>query len=152
MRKSEVSSIVFAILLVSFLLPFVQISCGNQELKTVTGIQMVTGFKIERPIIEKNKPRTKTIKGEPLTRLAFLLGVIGLVLSFLKGKFIPKIMALIGFIGAGTMLFLKTKIDQKIAETGAGLLAVDYKIGFWLVLFLFAVIFLVNLFLPEKKK
>lgn len=152
MRKSEISSIVFAILLVSFLLPFIQLSCGNQKLKTVTGIQMITGFDIERPLVEKNKPKTKHIKGEPLTRLAFLLGIIGLVLSFIKGKFIPKIMTLIGFIGAGTMLFLKTKIDQKIAEAGVGFLAVDYKIGFWLVLFLFAAIFLINLFLPEKQK
>ncbi len=152
MRKSEISSIVFAILLISFLLPFLQLSCGNQELKTVSGIQMITGFKMEQPFAEKDKPRIKKIKGDPFTRLAFLLGIIGLVLSFLKGRFISKITALIGFLGAGTMLFLKTKIDQKIAETGAGLLAVNYKIGFWLVLVLFMVIFLINLLLPEKQE
>lgn len=152
MKKTGINSILFAVLVISFLLPFIEISCGNQSLKTVTGFQLVTGFKIERPVVEKNKPAEKKIKGEPLTRIAFGLAILGFILSFLKNRLVPKILAIMGLAGAGLMLFLKTKIDQKIAETGVGLLAVNYKFGFWLVAVLFTVVFLANLLIPEKQK
>ncbi|MCD6454446.1 MAG: hypothetical protein J7L62_04010, partial [Candidatus Aminicenantes bacterium] len=82
----------------------------------------------------------------------FGLAILGFILSFLKNRLVPKILAIMGLAGAGLMLFLKTKIDQKIAETGVGLLAVNYKFGFWLVVVLFAVVFLANLLIPEKQK
>ncbi len=151
MKKGELTTILFAVLLISFLLPFVEVSCGTQRLKTITGIQMVTGFKIENPAINAKKPQTKKVKGEPLTRIAFALAILGFVLSFLKGILISKILSITGLAGTVVMLFLKTKIDQKVAETGVGLLAIDYKIGFWLILLLFVVIFIVNL-IPEKGK
>jgi len=151
MRKGELTTVLFAVLLISFLLPFVEISCGTQRLKTITGVQMITGFKIENPAINAKKPQTKKVKGEPLTRVTFALAILGFVLSFLKGFLIPKILSITGLAGTVVMFFLKTKIDQKVAETGAGLLAIDYRIGFWVILVLFVVIFIVNL-IPERGK
>ena len=65
-----------------FFLPFVDISCSGHKIATLSGIQLIKGTTIKIAGEEKSEK----IKPEPLIIYAFICGIFGLGLSYLKSK------------------------------------------------------------------
>ncbi|MBL7209075.1 MAG: zinc-ribbon domain-containing protein [Dehalococcoidia bacterium] len=131
------SPAIFAIALICFFLPFITVSCGGQKVATLTGVQLVTGTAIEQPDLFGEGQQAETLDGEPLAILAFLSAVAGLGLSFIKGRKIVIAPAISGVAGSILLLLLKSKIDNEILSEGAGMIQVEYGIGFWLTILVF---------------
>jgi hypothetical protein len=74
--------------------------------------------------------------------------------SFLKDEKTALAPAIIGGAGAVCLFSLKLKFDSDIQRQAAGILQVDYDVGFWLVLLMYlaAVALNVSIFLQSRNK
>ena len=143
------SPVIFAVALICFLLPLVNISCEGRRIAKLTGVDLVAGteIKIEEKDVFKVEPQIFAI-------LALLSIVVALATSFIKegkSKIIPAIMALVGF---GSLIAQMVRISQKLKEIGEEeklLLEADYCFAFWLLLFLLLVGFGINVYLYLKR-
>jgi hypothetical protein len=142
----------FALALLCFFLPFVSVSCQQQKIISFTGIQLVTGTAIEQP--QMLGPRkVDRVNPEPFAVLAFLAGLAGLGVSFLKDQKTALAPAIFGGVGAVCLLLLKLKFDGDIQRQAAGILQVEYDVGFWLVLLIYlaAGVLNISIFLQSRK-
>jgi lipopolysaccharide export LptBFGC system permease protein LptF len=119
------SPAVFAIILICFLFPWVNLTCQSQNVATFSGLQLVTGTTVQQ--------QNQTVKSEPLAVAVLVLTILGLALSFLKDKKSSIIPGIIGVAAFILLLLLKSKIDTDASNQN---IQVQYAIGFWLVLVL----------------
>ena len=119
------SPVVFGIVLICFMLPWVNLSCEGHNAAPFSGIQLVTGTTVER--------QNQKVKSEPLAVAILVLVVLGFALSFLKDKKSSIIPGIIGAAAFILLLMLKSKIDT---DANNHSIQVQYAIGFWLVLVL----------------
>ena len=149
------STVAFAIGILLFFLPFIDIKCGGMSLAKASGFELATGFKIKNaggnslmdewktPATESGLPKTteKTSKKDPnIFAMASLgLGVLGLLLSFANAKTGGGGGIVAGILSAGTLIYMMidlkqtfnkemvNKIPDKVGE-GADTLELD-KLG-----------------------
>jgi len=133
------STVAFAIAILLFFLPFVDIKCNNMSLQQVSGVQLATGFQMKNkssdsPLFNDfktneadqqiTKSTTGTDKKDPnlFAMVALGLGVLGLFLSFTKAKsglglsMFTAILAVAAMIG----LMIDIKKQVKIDMPGSG--------------------------------
>lgn len=130
------SAIAFAIGILLFLLPFIDIKCNNMSIQKVSGVQLATGFNIKAGsddsfLGKMDKIDTGAKKAENkdpniYALIALLLGVVGLILSFVKAKAAINGSLLTGALAAAALIVLmidvksKVKSEMKIPDTGGG--------------------------------
>jgi hypothetical protein len=119
----------FLLVLILFLLPFMQVSCSGDKIASYTGRQLVMGFKVQGD----TKP-TKYVSSE----LRFVAGaaIVGAIFSFVGFR---RTLVFLGISLFGTVFLLRF---QESAESAlgdySGMATVDLQFGFWLCLTLFA--------------
>lgn len=135
------STIAFAVGVLLFLLPFVDIRCGGMSIQTVSGVQLATGFQMknsssDNPLLNDlktneadqtiTKATTKSDKKDPnlFALVALALGVVGLLLSFLNSKAGMAVGIVTGLGSAGSligmMLDIKKKAKLDMPDMGSG--------------------------------
>ncbi len=155
MRK--INAIVFAVGRIALLLPFMELSCGNNTLMVVTGKQLITGFSVNLPSKNTGQPQNSRVSQQKFRGNKYAWGVLALlVLSLLIAIFVKipiasYLLVLLSALGAGLLLLLRSTILQRAAARGAGLIAVRFREGFWLLLGVFSLGFLINLFFRGRK-
>ena len=132
----KISPAVFGLTLICFILPFVTVSCQGQKIASFTGVQLMTGTTIKEPG-SFGQQKTKKVDSEPTVLIAFLAGVAGLGISFLKSKKSAIVPAGFGLIGLIMLLVMKYRLDNQILSEGGGMLQIDYDIGYWLTFLLY---------------
>lgn len=116
-------SVSFLVGILLFILPFVNIKCGDVTVKELKGYELATGFSIDEkktksPFenLDSNQPATsKTDKKEPNTYalVALGLGVIGFVVSLLaRGR--SPLAAFIGILTAAALIGLMIDVKKKL--------------------------------------
>jgi hypothetical protein len=110
-----------------FLMPFVDIKCGDTTIKSVKGFELATGFTVEDKNMSKSifgnlgsdqaETKSKSEKRDPdMYALAALgLGILGLIVSFLaKGRSV--IAALMGVLASVALIvsMINIKGDSKL--------------------------------------
>lgn len=147
----KISPILFGVVLVCFLLPFVNVSCSGQQVATFSGLQLVTGTTVQVPgLFGTSLP--KKVKGEMLAVLAFMSGIAGLVFSFSTGKIRNLASSVIGSAGVILLFLLKSKIDQDVLRETQGVIHLDYGPGYYLALLLFVAAIAVNFYSIIQEK
>jgi membrane protease YdiL (CAAX protease family) len=119
------SPVVFGIVLICFMLPWINLSCEGHNAASFSGIQLVTGTTVER--------QNQKVDSEPLAVAFLVLIVLGFALSFLKDKKSSIIPGIISAAAFALLLMLKSKIETESSNQS---IQVQYAIGFWLVLVL----------------
>jgi hypothetical protein len=131
------SSIAFAVGVLLFLMPFVDIKCNNMSLQQVSGLQLATGFKMknnssDNPFLNDvktdkidegiTKTTTKTDSKDPnlYAMIALGLGVLGLLLSFTNAKAAIGGAMVTGIGSAGALIGLMLDIKKKIKIPSIG--------------------------------
>jgi hypothetical protein len=156
MRESDkfISPALFLLVALCFFLPFVSFTCQGQKIATISGMELVTGTKIEKFEMEKpdsqesdtdlNKERD--VKSEPLAVAAFIFALIGIVISLIPNY--SRILSIAaGAIGALMLLFLRSSIGGDVpGESGFKILDVSYEWGYYLAFILFLTAFGLNLY------
>ena len=129
------STVAFAVAILLFFLPFIDIKCNNMSLQQVSGFQLATGFQMKNkssdsPLLNDfktsdadqqiTKSTTGTDKKDPnlFAMIALGLGVLGLLLSFTKAKaglglsMFTAVLATAAMIGLMIDIKKKVKIDM----------------------------------------
>lgn len=135
--RRKISPALFTLTLICFFLPFITVSCRQEEIATLNGIDLAIGKTVRQPSIFGNQSKEEKIPADPLATIALISGVIGLGTSFLKAKKSAIAPAGAGIVGFILLLMLKSKIDSEIVKQGQGLLLVSYGFGFWLAFIFF---------------
>jgi len=121
-----------------------------------TGFQLVTGTTIEvgGGIVGKGieDRKTERVDPEPYAIWAFGAGIVGLVLSFIKSRGSKILSAIIGVVGAVSLLLLKSKLDRDVLRAGEGAFHIEYQFGFWLAFILFFSAVFLNIYLFSLKE
>lgn len=136
----KISPAVFGLALICFVLPFVTVSCNGQKVMSLSGIQLMTGTSIEQPGMFGGKGQAKKVDGEPVAIIAFIAGIAGLGLSFMKNRKSSIIPAGLGLIGLIMLLVIKIRLDGQVNIAGGatmGLLSLSYGAGYWLAFILY---------------
>lgn len=140
----------FAVILLLFLMPFISVSCNQQPLITLSGLDLASGKSVE--IKEPFTGKIKKVENhpEPLAIIAFAAAAIGLALTLTKGRISNLFSVVCGATGFLALLLLKVKVDADVLKQGQGAFSADYRFGFWVALLLFAAILATNGYLLFK--
>lgn len=130
MDTSKLSPAAYALALVCFLLPFVELSCQGQRLASFTGVQVATGTSVKEPQMF-GKPKERKIPPDLMVLGALGLSVLGLVLALKGGPSAAKPTGLVGIIATVLLLFFKSRTDNSVLSEGGGMIQVQYGLGFW---------------------
>lgn len=129
----------YAVVILCFFLPFVQMSCRDVKIFSVTGLQLVAGAEMEQPAMFGQAPKKAKVDPEPWAILAFLCALAGTALCFVRAGAGNLLAAIAGGFGFVSMLLLKARIDDQVLKQGVPFLRIDYEIGFIGACILFAV-------------
>lgn len=172
MIRRVISPGLFGLIILCFFLPWVNISCQNYKIASISGIQFVTGTTLEQPKMfdqqfgTQNIPPTKPTKEEKIKPqlyviLALICVIAGIVLSFVKGKLGALTTSIAGAVGFIFVILQKFKLENELVKQSQGLIQVDYLLGFYLTLILFLFAVAINVYsltqsesavsLPSKK-
>jgi len=138
--KRVFSPALFGLILICFLLPFVNISCSGQELGSFNGLQLITGTKIQGEAIDPH----------PIAIIIFLIAIIGLIFALVKTKLGNVICSIVAGAGFVFTLLLKSNIDGEIAQERY--LTAEWGVGYYFTLILFVVAVGFNIYLMTTKK
>jgi hypothetical protein len=131
MFGSKIPSVTgFAIGLLLFLMPFIDIKCNGVSLQQVKGLELATGFEMKKtssnPYLddiktegvdrEVKKATTKTDKKEAnlYAMIALGLGALGLILSFTNVRAAVGGAAIAGVAATGAMVGLMLDVKKKV--------------------------------------
>jgi len=153
------SRIAFAVGIVLFFMPFVDIQCNNMSLQKVSGAELATGFKIKGPGTENSlfdglntensdiKINTSnTDKKDPnvFALAALALGALGLLLSISNAKaggiggVVTGSLAAAALVGLLIDVRRQLKADIKMPDTQAGVsIAVEFTAWFYIAVVAF---------------
>jgi uncharacterized membrane protein YhaH (DUF805 family) len=137
----------FALILICFSLPFLEVSCQGQKIASFSGFQTAFGTQISSPNGE-----TKDIPGTFVLVLVLVITVICLLIPFLKLKF-NNLIATIGSVFSLLLLLItKVNIDNESFKQGGGLLLIQVAYGYVFIFCLFILGGLTHGFLHQSKK
>ena len=125
------STVAFAVAVLLFLMPFIDIKCNNMSLQQVSGLQLATGFKMKNNSSDNSflndiktdkvddtitKATAKTDKKDPnmYALIALGLGVLGLLLSFTNAKAALGGAMVTGVASAGALIGMMLDIKKKV--------------------------------------
>jgi hypothetical protein len=124
------STVAFAIAVLLFFMPFVDIKCNNMSLQTVSGFELAKGFKTKdsgssNSLFNDTKadetvttPKSKSDnKPNMYAIIAMGLGVVGLLLSFTNAKAAIGAAMVTGIASAGALIGLMLDIKKSVKET-----------------------------------
>lgn len=149
-----ISPALFLLVALCFFLPFVSFTCQGQKIATVTGMELVTGTKIERfqmPNMGNQQENSDLLKqnqldSEPLAIAAFIFAILGIVVSFFLrySKILSIIFAVLGIL---MLLFLRSSLGKQITgDFDFRIVEISYEWGYYLAIIIFIGIFGLNLY------
>jgi xanthine/uracil permease len=149
-----ISPSLFLLVALCFFLPFVSFTCQEQKIATVTGMELVTGTKIEKLQMQNmgsQQENSELLKqnrldSEPLAIAAFTFAILGIVVSFFPRY--SKILSIISAaLGVLMLLFLRSSLGKQITgDFDFRIVEISYEWGYYLAIIIFIGIFGINLY------
>jgi len=158
--KKILNPIFFVIVIISFILPFFNLTCQQQKIASITGFELITGTSISTNSLNNglkgtSVPQNEISKGiksdsvspEPLALITLLLAVGGLIISFYE-KFSDIGSASAGLLGTLSLIFLSSVItDNILGKVHLQPLAVECGTGYYISIIVFIIILICNAYL-----
>jgi len=145
----QIRPVIFGLVILTFFLPWVTVSCQQQKVITLSGIQLVTGTDVDvsGSGMLGAPQKTQKMEGETLAIVAFAVTCIGLLFSF-ASKIVSRMMSA---LSVGSIVFLKNGFEQKILKEGSGMFQVQYESGFYAAIALLIVVFIVSILSKDEE-
>lgn len=148
------SSVTFAVAVLFFFMPFVDIKCNNMSLQKINGIELATGFRVKTSDnslfgnldnLDTNTSAKKSERKDPNMYAlgALVLGALGFILAMFAGKAGGIGGVVTGALGAVSLVVLWTDIKKDIksevseASVKDIQVSVDFTPMFYLTVILF---------------
>lgn len=142
MKSKFLSPALFAVVIISFALPFASITCGGETIATFSGFELITGKEIDLSEVSQQTGMESTGQEKTASEmnipalLALICAVAGVGLYFVKKLRRPLVPTLLAAAGAVFLFLIKS--GGKSAGTGEEQmmsLMITYEIGFYIALF-----------------
>lgn len=156
MIRRVISPALFGIIIICFFLPWVNVSCQNYKIASISGIQFVTGTSLEEPQMFKQQFGAQNMSPRPMKQekikpqlyviLSLICVIAGLVFSFVKWKSGMLITSISGAAGFIFILLQKLKLENELVQKSQGLIQLEYLLGFYLTLILFLLAVAINVY------
>jgi hypothetical protein len=150
----KLSGSVFILIIICFFLPFLSISCNNQQVAQLSGVQLATGTEVAQPALLLRESRK--VPPQFWAVIPFGLAVAGVGLSFWqKGKIGMILQTIGGSVAVASLLLLKTKIYHDALQYPKFIFYLEFLPCYWITVWLFtavAVLNLTGLVLVKKRK
>jgi len=136
----RLSGLVHILCVLCFLLPFVQVSCNNQKLATLTGVELASGRYNIQGSTDLNfgqstsAPQTQSGSIEWTVLIALVCALAAGVFAFLGNRGASLISILLGAVGTVSLLYFRSKSPD--TSQSMGLITVSYEFGYYLALLL----------------
>jgi hypothetical protein len=158
------SSVTFAVGVILFFMPFIEIKCSSMTIQSVSGIQLATGFKVKpnadnsflSGIETKNDLKMDNAENKEgsniYAALALVFGVLGFILSMMNlkaggiGGLITGVLSFVALIGL--MVDVGNRVKLKIPKDDESL---DISIGLTSWFYVTMIVFLVAAFFSYKR-
>ncbi len=149
-----VSPSLFLLAALCFFLPFVSFTCQGQKIATITGMELITGTKIEKFEMQKldtgqtnpDLDKERDVNSEPLAVAAFIFALLGIVVSIIP-RYSRMLSLIAGAIGALMLLFLRSSIGGEVTgDFEFKIIDVSYEWGYYLSLLFLIAAFAINLY------
>lgn len=146
MSKKVISPALFGLILICFLLPWVNVSCQNYKISSISGIEFVTGKTFEEPQMFKEQfgsqgripksSKNEGLKPQLYVILALVCVITGFVLTFIKNKITLISNVVVSILAFLFIVLQKIKLEEELVRKSQGLIQIDYLFGFYLTLIL----------------
>lgn len=138
----------YAVIILLFFLPFVNLSCGGQTIMSISGFQLITGTEVNASGMfggefnttnEMNPEQKKEVESQPLALFAFIAAIVALILSFFKMRVMALSNIVLSIAGVVFLILLKINMDSnsELNVPGQNVITLDYQIAYWLSIILF---------------
>lgn len=141
----------FGLIIVLFLMPFINVSCSGMVNIPLSGMDLATGKTLAFKEPFGTTAKTHRIEPQPYASLALACAVLGLLVGFVRARPARLGNAVLGGGGAAALLLLRQEIDNEVLREGRGLITVEYQPGFWIVLLLFLAALAVGIWLYAQR-
>lgn len=157
MIRKIISPTLLGLVIVCFFLPWVNVSCQNYKIASLSGIDFVVGKKFDMPFSSKdasNMPQDIPLKfpiedkiNPQLFVILSLLAIIGgIALSFVGGKTGALSTGIISAVSFVLLLFQKFKLENEIVQKSQRLIQVEYLFGFYITLIILISVAVLNIY------
>lgn len=147
------SPVFYLVVIISFFMPFIEISCQHTSLGTLSGYTVMTGSAGEN--LSKTSKDVKTEINLELV-VVFVTAILGLVLTIFKNPKLVIASALTALIGFVFLMIFRSNLQAQVQTTNQfmQIIQVHYKLGYWLcfIFLLVAVLFETIYFFTTKKE
>jgi glucan phosphoethanolaminetransferase (alkaline phosphatase superfamily) len=139
----------YIVIIILFMLPFVNLSCSGQTIMSITGFQLITGTDYSQSDMfgqnmmgQTNSEQIKEkreINSEPMALFAFLAAVVGLILGFIRKKIFALVCVIASALGTIFLILLKISMDgnAQLQMSGQNIIKLEYQPAYWLSVVLF---------------
>lgn len=131
----KISPATLILTLICFFLPFVTFSCQGRAIGSLSGMQLSTGTTVQQPQMF-GPPKAQKIAAEPLASLALLCVLVGLGLSFLKGRKGAAGSAALACLAVFFLVGLKSKLESDALRQAGGVVQLSFDAGYYFSLVL----------------
>ncbi len=118
--------------ILGFFLPFVEVSCQQHSVASVTGQVLATGGNLELANPDGGPSSQQVVKAQPEASWALGLTVAALVLALIRVTATRLLSGLSGVGGVVALVMLKSSLEKQIADQGGGAFQLNLREGFWL--------------------
>jgi hypothetical protein len=128
-----------------FFLPFCDIKCGSETIKTVSGIDLMIGTDIKQSNVnpfnlsyeERDDNHNNNDKIEPniFIIVAFLSSIIGIIFLLFNKNIQFKVSFVTGIVGLISLFAFMIQIGNNLS----GQVSVEYKFPFWITMMFFLI-------------
>ncbi len=149
-----ISPALFLLAALCFFLPFVSFTCQGQTIATISGMELITGTKIEKFEMEKfdnqqtnpDLDKDRNVSSEPLAVAAFIFALCGIIVSLIP-RYSRMLSIIAGALGALMLLFLRSSIGGEVTgDFDFKIIEVSYEWGYYLSFIFFISPFALNLY------
>jgi hypothetical protein len=123
----------FALAILCFALPFVEVSCQNQKADTLNGFELVVGKTYER---DGQITQSERFEGMLAFQLALGCAVGAAMLCLLPSAFDKVAASAVGVAGIVALWVGKVNFEHYLHEKGEGMFHCEWVLGFFAVTFL----------------
>ena len=124
--KSKVSPALFILVIICFLLPFVDLSCSGQSF-TLNGFDFITGTSVAGEKLPSN----------PLAVAAVVMALIGAALFFWKNNGTQIAQTVAGVLGFISLAVMKSTFERKIMGEADIPIQIEWRLGYYLAMLFF---------------
>jgi hypothetical protein len=117
----------FLLLLISFLLPFLEFSCQGNKIAALSGYQTGFGTELDSRDTWSGQVKKEKVDATPMVAVVLLLGVVAGLVAFAA----PGAAAILGTAAVILLFVAQSQIEKDVLAHGKGMIAVSFQSGFY---------------------